>query len=70
MEDPKNDNQYQPQIDTFWSKLWGYLSFRKADPNDPNARNFNLRAMHTINKISILMFIAAIIFLILKWTVF
>lgn len=32
--------------------------FRKKDPNRPS--NFNIRAMHTINKISILMFIVAL----------
>ncbi len=40
--------------------------FRKKDPNRPS--NFNIRAMHTINKISILMFIIAIsIYLIKKF---
>ena len=38
--------------------------FRKKDPNRKS--NFNLRAMHTINKISILMFLAAIIYFIIK----
>ena len=37
--------------------------FQKPDPNRPT--NFNLRMMHGINKISILMFLAAIII----WTV-
>ena len=32
--------------------------FRKKDPN--RSSNFNIRAMHTINKISILMFIIAL----------
>lgn len=40
--------------------------FRKKDANRPS--NFNIRAMHTINKISILMFIIAIsIYLIKKF---
>ena len=38
--------------------------FRKKDPNRKS--NFNLRAMHTINKISILMFLGAIIYFIIK----
>jgi hypothetical protein len=38
--------------------------FRKKDPNRP--RNFNLRAMHTINKISMLIFLGAVIFLIVR----
>lgn len=33
--------------------------FQKPDPNKPS--NFNLRMMHGINKISILMFLAALI---------
>jgi hypothetical protein len=37
--------------------------FQKPDPDKPS--NFNLRMMHGINKISILMFLAAIII----WTV-
>jgi hypothetical protein len=34
--------------------------FRKPDPNAPN--NINLRMMHGINKISILIFLFAVIF--------
>jgi hypothetical protein len=41
----------------------GYF-FRKKDPNRPS--NFNIRMMHGINKISILMFLAGIIFLVIK----
>lgn len=33
--------------------------FRKPDPNTPS--NFNLRMMHGINKISILMFLVALV---------
>lgn len=38
--------------------------FRKKDPN--RKTNFNIRAMHTINKISIVMFLIGLIFLIVK----
>lgn len=38
--------------------------FRKKDPN--RKTNFNLRAMHGINKISMLMFLAGIIYFIIK----
>lgn len=38
--------------------------FRKNDPNRKS--NFNLRAMHTINKISILMFLAAMVYFVIK----
>ncbi|MBW3470530.1 DUF6728 family protein [Arthrospiribacter ruber] len=37
--------------------------FQKPDPSRPS--NFNIRTMHAINKISILMFLAAVII----WTV-
>ena len=43
--------------------VFGYF-FRK---NDPDAKpNFNLRAMHTINKISIVMFLIGLVFFIVK----
>ena len=38
--------------------------FRKKDPN--NKANFSLRTMHTINKISILMFLVGLTFFIFK----
>lgn len=44
-------------------EFFGYF-FRKKDPSRPS--NFNLKMMHGINKISILMFLAGIIFLLIK----
>ena len=44
-------------------EMWGYF-FRKKDPNRPS--NFNIRMMHGINKISIIVFLLGIIFLIIK----
>jgi hypothetical protein len=38
--------------------------FRKKDPN--RKTNFNLRMMHGINKISIIMFLMGVMFLLLK----
>ncbi|MEP1095544.1 MAG: DUF6728 family protein [Cyclobacteriaceae bacterium] len=38
--------------------------FRKKDPNRP--KSFNLKAMHTINKISILMFLMAVLVMIVR----
>jgi hypothetical protein len=38
--------------------------FKKPDPNKKS--NFNLRMMHGINKISILVFLAALIYWIIK----
>jgi hypothetical protein len=44
-------------------ELGGYF-FRKKDPNRP--RNFSLRMMHGVNKISILIFLIGVIYLIFK----
>ena len=44
-------------------EVFGYF-FRKNDPNRPN--NFNIRAMHTINKISMVMFLIGVIFFVVK----
>lgn len=38
--------------------------FGKRDPSKPS--NFNLRMMHGINKISIVMFLLAVIYLVVK----
>lgn len=43
--------------------VFGYF-FRSKDPNAKP--NFNLRAMHTINKISIVMFLIGLIMFIIK----
>ena len=42
----------------------GEYFFRKKDPNRPT--NINLKMMHGINKLSIIIFLAAIIYLVLK----
>jgi len=44
-------------------EVGGYF-FRKKDPNRPV--NINIRMMHGINKISILVFLFAVIYLIVK----
>ncbi|HRI80289.1 MAG TPA: hypothetical protein PLR06_12215 [Cyclobacteriaceae bacterium] len=44
-------------------EVGGYF-FRKKDPNRPV--NFNIKVMHGINKISILIFLLAVIYLIAK----
>lgn len=44
-------------------EVFGYF-FRKKDPARPS--NFSLKMMHGVNKISILMFLAGVIFMILK----
>jgi hypothetical protein len=47
-----------------WKKIWSYLSFKKQDAE--GKENFNLRMMHGINRISILMFLIAMIVLIIR----
>lgn len=49
------------------SEVFTYF-FRKKDPN--RKTNFNLRTMHTINKISMLMFLAGMVYFVIKhWVV-
>ncbi|MEO1451858.1 MAG: DUF6728 family protein [Bacteroidota bacterium] len=47
-----------------WKKIIGYITFKKADPDAP--QSFNLRMMHGINKISILMFLLGVVYLIVR----
>ena len=42
----------------------GEYFFRKKDPSRPN--NINIRMMHGVNKLSILIFLLAIIYLVVK----
>lgn len=44
-------------------EVFGYF-FRKKDPSRPS--NFNIRMMHGINKISIIIFLLGILFIIFK----
>ncbi|WP_363245344.1 DUF6728 family protein [Daejeonella sp.] len=41
--------------------------FRKKDPNRP--QNFNLKVMHIINTIAIIMFLAGIVYKLIEWYV-
>lgn len=47
------------------SKIWGYLTLKK-DKENPD--NVNIKMMHGINKISLIMFFFALIVLIVKCT--
>jgi hypothetical protein len=44
------------------NKILIYLGIKKADPNAP--ASFNLKMMHGINKISILLFLVGVIYLV------
>ena len=47
-------------------EMWGYFIkvFRKKDPNDPTS--INLRLMHGINRISIVIFLLGMLYVIIK----
>jgi hypothetical protein len=45
-------------------EVGGYF-FRQKDPNKP--KNFSLKAMHTINKIAILMFLVCLIIILKRY---
>ena len=66
MEQKNNDtNRKKLTIREFFGvgEVFGYF-FRKKDPNRP--QNINIRMMHGVNKISILIFLAGVIYLIFK----
>lgn len=54
----------------FFGKIWSYISFQKQQEHTDKGSNFNLRAMHTINKISLFMFLMAVVVLFFRWVVF
>ncbi len=47
-----------------WKKILGYITFRKPGPDEPTS--FNLKVMHGINKVSIFMFLIALILMMVK----
>jgi hypothetical protein len=51
-----------------WRQIEEYFFIKKRDPNAPNTQW--MRYMHGINRISIFMFLAGIIILLLKLFVF
>jgi hypothetical protein len=68
-EEVKNEEKQAPAKLTVkeafdFGPVLGYF-FRKKDPSRPT--NFSLKAMHSINKISILMFIVALIVIITRY---
>jgi Family of unknown function (DUF6728) len=67
MSEEKNEDQKDEKLTTkeFFGmgELLGYF-FRKKDPTRP--KNFNLKMMHGVNKISIIMFLIALIVMIVR----
>ncbi len=54
-------------IMTFWRQIAEYLFIKKRDPNQP--RNTYLKYMHGMNRISLLMFITALIIMLVKFVI-
>jgi hypothetical protein len=65
MENQTGGEKKKLSLRDFFSmgEVGGYF-FRKKDPTRPS--NFNLKMMHGINKISILVFLIGVLYLILK----
>jgi hypothetical protein len=63
--DPEEQKHPRQGWKAFFSlgEVGGYF-FRKKDPNRP--RNINLRMMHGVNKISIIIFLLGVLYLIFK----
>ncbi len=54
-------------IKMIFKKIWSYLTFKKQDnPSPKGGKNVNLKMMHGINRISIIMFLIGIIFVLIK----
>ncbi|MFM2375480.1 MAG: hypothetical protein RLZZ165_577 [Bacteroidota bacterium] len=49
-----------------WRKILSYIALKKQAAPTEGSNGFNLRAMHTINKISILMFLVGMAVLVVK----
>jgi hypothetical protein len=68
MSNQNNDNNEQYKLADYFrfGAMGGYVKrlFGKKDPNAPNS--FNLRVMHGINKISILVFLFAVMVLVVR----
>ena len=64
-EDPQKEKEKKFTIRNFLSlgEVGGYF-FRKKDSSRP--RNLNIRMMHGINKLSIIIFLLAVIYLLAK----
>jgi hypothetical protein len=47
-----------------WNQILTYFYIRKRDPNDP--KDINVKMMHGMNRISLFMFLVAIIVMIVR----
>lgn len=51
-------------------KFLSYVTFWKQSEDAATKSSFNLRMMHRINRISILMFLLAVVFMAVKYLIF
>ena len=65
MTEQENNPEKKMKLKEYFAfgEVLGYF-FRKKDPNRP--KNFNLKVMHGINKISIIMFLIALTVMIVR----
>jgi len=64
MSEPKpKEEKYSSKEYFKMGEVWGYF-FRKKDPNRPT--NFNIKVMHGINRIAIIIFLLGVIFILIK----
>jgi hypothetical protein len=63
-ENSKTGEKKNPIKEFFTLGEVGRYFFRKKDPNRPD--NINIRMMHGVNKISIIIFLLGVIFIIIK----
>lgn len=65
MSEEKQNQEEKMKLKEYFgfAEVFTYF-FRKKDPNRP--RNFNLRMMHGINKISIIIFLIALTVMIIR----
>lgn len=59
----KNYNKMRLKDFFNFGEVFGYF-FRKKDPNQP--KNINLSMMHGVNRLAMIMFVFAVVFLIVR----
>lgn len=50
--------------DSIWNQVLTYFYIRKRDPNNP--KNVDIKLMHGMNRISLFMFLVAIVVMIVR----
>ena len=58
-------HQDQEKHSAMWKMILTYLYLRKQDPNDP--KHLDVRFMHGMNRISIFLFLLALVLMLVRW---